>query len=160
MALQELNNGKNYLVYVDPVTAITAETPPAADAATWKVLMCLSSNAFAMSVNGIDTTSKCTNGWADSIPGDGSWSITAEGQAVALETGDLTTKQSAEELFALAANKTSFWAAIFDPEFNTYRVGVVFISSYNETFNNNAAYTFSITLTGRGEVYNAPTETV
>jgi len=157
MALQELNNGKNYLVYIDPVTAITAETPPVAGAVTWKMLMCLSSNAFNMTVNGIDTTSKCTDGWADSIPGDGSWSITAEGQTVAIETDDLATLQSAEELFALAQNKTSFWAAIFDVAKNTYRVGVVFISSFSETFNNNAAYTFSITLTGRGKVYNAPT---
>lgn len=158
-ALQELNNGKNYLVYIDPVTAITNATPPAKDATTWKMLMCLSSNALSMTVNGIDTTSKCTNGWADSIPGDGSWNITADGQAVSLETGDLTTKQSNDEIFAIMKNKQSVWAAIFDPAKDYYRVGVVFFSQLTETQNNNAAFTFSITMTGRGEIYNTPLET-
>ena len=160
MALQELNNGKNYLVYIDPVTAITNATPPAKDAATWKMLMCLSSNALSMTVAGIDVTSKCTDGWVDSIPGDGSWSITADGQAVSLEAGDLATKQSNDEIFAIMQNKQSVWAAIFDTDTDYYRVGVIFFSQLTETQGNNAAFTFSATLTGRGKIYNTPLVTI
>ena len=160
MAVQDLNNGKNYLVYIDPVTAITNATPPAKDAATWKMLMCLSSNALSMTVAGIDVTSKCTDGWADSLPGDGSWSITADGQAVTIATEDLDAKQSNDEIFSIMQNKQSVWAAIFDPAKDYYRVGVIFFSQLTETQGNNAAFTFSTTLTGRGKIYNAPLVTI
>lgn len=152
MAVQNIKNGKDYIVYIDKVTAITG-APPLPTSTDFIPLMCLSSNALNVTINGIDTTSKCTNGWADSIPGDGSWEITADGQAISVAVLDEDIKASADQLFDLATNKTSFWAAIFDPAKSTFRVGVAFISSFAENFNNNESYTFSITLTGRGELY-------
>lgn len=156
MAVQDLQNGKEYLVYINTTTAITATTPPAADSAAWKMLMCINNNALAFTRNGIDATSKCTDGWADQLPGDGSWSVTAEGQSIPVATADLTTQQSGEQIMALAIAGTSFWAAIFDPEVTSYRVGVVYISALNETYNNNAIFSFNATLTGRGALYTGP----
>lgn len=152
MAVRDIKNGKEYLVYIDETTPITAEAPAALTSANWKAMVCLASNALNVTVNGIDATSKCTDGWADSIPGDGSWEITSEGQAVALADNQ-TIEVSAEQLIEIAADKQPVWAAIFNPAKNTVRAGVVFISSLSENFSNNAIYGFTLTLTGRGKLY-------
>lgn len=157
-ALNELNNGNKYVVFIDPVTSPYADTPPAKDSPLWKMLMCLTSNALSVTVNGVDVTSKCSGNWADSIPTTASWSISADGQAVSLEPGDLATKQSNDEIFDIATNMQSVWAAFMDttPGSTYYRVGVIFFSSLTETAGTNTAFTFSTTLTGRGELYKAP----
>lgn len=156
MAVQDIKNGKDYLVFIDTSTSITAEAPPTPNSANWRMLMCLNTNALNVTIDSIDTTTKCTGGWADSIPGDGSWEITADGAVV--DTDD-NEEANANELLSLVNNKTSFWAAIFDPTRETYRMGVVFISSYGETYDNNAMYGFSLTLTGRGGLYFNETTT-
>lgn len=156
MAVEKFKNGKDYPVFIllNEDYPITNELPPEPSNPAWKQMVCLSTNALSVTINGIDTTTKCTDGWADSIPGDGSWEVTADGNAVNPDGDD---KVSADEIFDLATEKVSFWAAIFDPLNETYRVGVAYFSSFSESFNNNEAYTFSATLTGRGKVYRSAT---
>lgn len=150
MAVEDIKNGTDYLVFVNTAVPITNDTPPENDDTGWKMLMCLNTNALNVTVNSIDTTTKCTGGWADAIPGDASWEITADGAAVDV---DGNAEASNNEILALTANKVSFWVAIFDPERDMYRKGVAFVSSYGESFNRNEQFSFSITLTGRGELY-------
>lgn len=156
MAVKDIKNGTDYLVYINELFPITSETPPSVDETGWEMLMCLNTNALNVTVDSIDTTTKCTGGWMDSIPGDASWEITADGAAVDTQTGE--SEISNNRILDITTKKKSVWASIFDPERETYRMGVIFISSYGETFDRNTMYSFSITLTGRGELYyNEPT---
>lgn len=150
MAVQDIKNGTDYVVFIDTVTPITSETPPLPGSANWRMIMCLNTNAINVTVDSIDTTTKCTGGWADAIPGDASWEITADGAAV---DTDGPSEASFNELLSLTANKESFWAAIFDGERETWRMGVVYISSYGESFDRNTMFGFTSTLTGRGQLY-------
>ena len=156
MAVRNIKNGKDYPVFIleNAYYPVTGATPPEATDPNWKLMVCLSTNALKVTINGIDTTTKCTDGWADSIPGDGSWEITADGAAV--DPASLE-EVSADEIFDLATGKTAFWAAIFDPTMSTYRVGVAFFSSFSENFNNNEKYGFSVTLTGKGKIHRSTT---
>lgn len=134
----------------DTGSAGTAGSPPEL---AYKTIVCLKSNGVELSVSSIDTTSKCTDGWADSIPGDGSWTMSGEGFAVG---STLTDEQVSEgALFTLAKNKQSFYIKTADVAASTIRRGIAYISSFSESFNNNEGYSFSATFTGRGEIYSS-----
>lgn len=151
---RDFQNGKDYPVYIlkNIDYPVTSAFPPDATNPNFKLMVCLNTNALSIQVNGIDVSSKCSDGWADSIPGDGSWSITAEGAIVPVpETGEL----SGNDFFDLITNKESFWAAIYNPVTDTYRVGVAFFTQYNENIGNNSLYGFNVTLTGRGKIYRS-----
>lgn len=140
-------NGKDFLIYIDETTAITAALGTEAN---YKLVASLKSNGFSGSINSIDTTTKDTEGWADSIPGDGSFEISGEGNAISIGAG-VTDKVNFAKLSNLWLNKTSFWAKIANADDGIVREGVVYISSWSESFNNNESFTFSATFTGRGK---------
>lgn len=156
MAVRDFKNGKDYLVFIMKNSAYptNSATPPLATNAGFKLMACLNTNALSVTVDSIDTTTKCSDDWADSIPGNGSWEVSADGVAVSPDT---LTEVSADAIFDFTTLKEVVWVAIFNPTKSTYRVGVAYFSSFGESFNNNESYSFSATLTGKGKLYRNST---
>lgn len=151
MADRNYKNGKDYLLFINTEADVNGPAP-SVDSPEWRVIACLSSNALSVSVDSIDVSTKCSDGWAASLPNNKSWTMSADGVAVSdIEEQD---EVSNDELLSLIGTKV--WAAIFDPSAGlsgSYRMGVVWISALDETASNNEAYTFSVTLNGSGQLY-------
>jgi predicted secreted protein len=156
MSIRDFQNGKNYPVFILRNTAypINSVSPPLPSNAGWNLMICLKTNSITMAINGIDASTKCSQGWADSIPGDGSWSIKADGAVVPIPNAG---EYSVNDFFDIATNKEAVWVAIFNPDYSTYRVGVAYFSQLDETFDNNVIYTFTTTLTGKGKIHRSAT---
>lgn len=147
--------GTGYLLEIDQVTSTATATRGLE--ANFKPMVCLTGNGLDLTIAEQSTSNKCDGGFASSLPGIASWSFSGDGQAVTLVTGEATTRENFEAVAALAVSKKLFFARITDAEQTVYREGMVWISSYNETMPNADAYTFTVTLTGTGTLFLAPT---
>lgn len=156
MAVSRASNGRLFALYINTDAATSANVPPLSGSSSWRMLACLSSNGVSVSIEGVETTSRLTAGWYSALPGNGSWVMNGEAQAVALTADELINRQSVNELFKLCKNKTVFWAAIFDVADSTYRVGVAYISNLSESMPNAGLYTGSVSLQGVSEIFDAP----
>lgn len=132
-----MQNGKDYLLFVkrDGETA-------------WKVIACLSTNGVARATDAITSTTKCSDGNQESIPGERNWSITGEGNAV-----DHDLQASEASLNELK----EMWSEGEVAEWKMAKVGSTdvdygqgWISALDTTAGNNEAYTFSLTVQGTG----------
>lgn len=146
--------GTTYALEVDDTTAVATNTR--GTDANYKLLACLTSNGVEVSVAQQDTSNKCDGGWQTSVPGIGSWTMSGDGQAVSLETGEAATKINYQKILELAVTKEIFFIRMTDATNTVVREGKVFISSYNETAPNAEAYTFTATFTGIGELFITP----
>lgn len=153
MAVEKLN-GNDYILLIDTTTPITSEAGAAYDP-----VMCMSSNGISITIEGIEVSDKCNDGWAGSLPGNGSWEITGTGNAI-----DETLEPSAasyQTLFELAVSKQRFWMKLANKPANTntaiIREGIGYISSYSETADTDTPYTFDLTFTGIGEINGVTT---
>lgn len=140
-----MQNGKDYLLFVKR----EGET-------TWKTIACLSSNGVSRGADAITSSTKCSGGFQESIPGELNWSFSGDGNAVddTLEASELSLNELKE-----------IWAAREVAEWKMAKVGSTdvdygqgWISQLDTTAPNNDAYTFSLTVTGTGVL--APTEPV
>jgi predicted secreted protein len=137
-------NGKQFVI----MTRTGTGSPKA-----FETVVCLTSNGFQPTDNQIDASSKCTDGWATTIPGDKGWSITGDAQAI---TGTLDAGTASHKKF-LNLWKTGevFEAMIVDAD-DTDNVevrGNVRVTDIPLTYPNNDLATFSLTLTGQGEPF-------
>lgn len=155
MAISKLN-GNEYIVLIDSTTAVTEAAPLA-----YRPVMCMSSNGFSGTTDSIETSDKCSGGFADPLPGTSSWEITGTGNAI-----DETLEASADSyqaLFELWQSKQVFWVKMANTTDGTgaavIREGIGFISSYSETADTDTPYTFDFTITGKGEVNGVPVVT-
>ena len=145
--------GTDYLVYVDSVTALTAARGTALN---YKLLACITSNGFEISNAGVETSNKCDEGYATSLAGLGSWTMSGDGQAVSLETAEATTKINYQKLLELALNKQTFFLLWADVARGVVREGKVRISTYGETAGNAEPYTFTVSFVGIGKPFIIP----
>lgn len=142
--------GTDVILEIDTVTAITAARGTDAN---YKAIACLVTNGIELSFAEQSTSNKCDGGFANSESGMGSWSFTADGQAVE----DIDSAQvNYQTLFNLALNKTKFWMRMTNPDNGYYREGVVRISQHNETAPNQEVLTFTSTFTGQGQPLSTP----
>lgn len=146
MAVEKLS-GNDYIILIDTTTPITEPAGLAYDP-----VMCMSSNGISITIEGIDVSDKCNDGWAGSLPGNGSWEITGTGNAI-----DETLEPSAasyQTLFELAVAKTRFWMKMANKPANTntpiIREGIGWLSAYSETADTDTPYAFDFTFTGVG----------
>lgn len=149
--------GNGVLMYVDTTTPITTAgtSISAADIATNGVLLaCLVNNGFDGTTSAIGTASKCSGRFATSIAGEQGWSMSADGNSISVETGEAATLKSHNALLKLWRAGTPFWVYMYDTGQKTLRYGVVRIDSHGEAFPTNAQSTFTISLTGIGEVFD------
>lgn len=143
--------GTDYLLYVDSVTDPTTATRGVD--ANYKLLACLTSNGFEISNAEQSTSNKCDEGWATSQSGLGSWTISGDGQAVSLVTGEAATKTNYQAILQLALDKKVFFLKWADPDDLIVREGKVRITSYSETAPNAEAYTFTVSFAGIGKPF-------
>lgn len=143
--------GTGYLLEIDTVTDPNTNTRGAE--ANYKPVVCLTGNGLDLTIAEQSTSNKCDGGYASSLPGLASWSYSADGQAVTLNVQEATEKSNFQAIAKLAASKKVFFARITDATETVYREGLVWISAYNETMPNAEAYTFTVTLTGSGELF-------
>lgn len=124
----------------------------------FETLVCLTTNGWQASGDEIDTSSKCTGGWASSIAGRKGWTITGEGQAIAGTTD--TGTASFDKMFALWKAGTTFNVEMYntDPDLEDDIIrGPVRITALEKTAPDNAVTTFNVTFTGQGEPFIGPT---
>lgn len=145
--------GTNYYLEIDTVTALTAARGTDAN---YKLIACLITNGIEVSLAEQSTSNKCDEGWATSLSGQGSWSFTADGQAVDITEAEEATRVNFQTLLDLAVDKTTFWMRMTDATNTVVREGKVRISAYSETAPNQDAYTFTATFTGVGKPIIVP----
>jgi len=146
--------GTTYALEVDDTTAVATNTR--GTDANYKLLACLTSNGVEFTVAEQDTSNKCDGGNATSIPGLSSWTMSGDGQAVTLETGEATTRINYQKIIELATTKEIFFLRLTDPTNTVVREGKVFITSYSETAPNADAYTFTVSFKGVGQLFITP----
>jgi len=151
MATEQFIDGVRELLYIDTATPITADLDDVVFPGDFELVGCLTSNGFSGTTGTIDTTSKCSGKFTTSLPGDISWSISAEGNSIDLPSPGSGVDVSNNALFKLWKAGTTFWAMLTDVNTLASRYGLAYISSYDDSAPRAAAKTFSITLTGVGE---------
>ncbi len=147
-------NGTLYPLYVDTTTSVTAAGNTVEVPGDFQLIACLTDNGFDGSTDQIDTSSKCSGVFKDSVAGQIGWTMSGTGNAVSITVGD--DRVSHDQLFTLWKNQTIAWWAIFDSAADSVRFGVGYISAFSEANPNNAAKTFNITIQGKGEIFNTP----
>lgn len=113
--------------------------------AAWVILGCLTSNGWSGTTEAIDGNSKCNPDYAESIPGRISMEMSGELNLAESEVDKNVIRN-------LWKNKSivPFRTANTENEDDIVQFSG-YISSYEETFDDNAAATASITITGVGE---------
>lgn len=153
--MDDFQNGTLYPLYVDTTTPITTAGEDVEIQGDFELVACLQDNGFDGSTDQLDTSSKCSGVFKDSIPGQLGWTFSGNGNAINPGVGD--NRVSHNLLFNLWKNQTVAWFGIFDAELSSIRMGLGYISSFGEANPNNAAKTFSITVQGKGEIFNIAT---
>lgn len=144
-------NGNLVALYIDDVTPV--DTPIAEMTTDNAILVaCLTQNVFDGTTSAISTSSKCSGNFASSIAGEQGWTMGGDGNSVNLDPSEEATTASHNKMFKLWRSGLPFWAFQYDEGLGTVRYGVVRMDSTNNTFPNNALSTFTIALTGIGEV--------
>lgn len=149
-------SGKDYVLQIDTVTAITA-----ARGAAYEPILCEVSSEFNIETDEQTVSNKCNGGWSSSNPNTSSFSFSGEFQAIDPATGD-PSAVSMNQIAQLAASRTKFWLkrSLKDPAtgVEVVREGVVWINSYSDTASTDEPFTFTAEFTGVGEpILVAPT---
>lgn len=139
--------GNDLVIYIDTVTPIASR--PVTDV-NYKLIACLTGNGLEVSTADIDTTSKCSGRFTETDSGDVTWSFSGDGNAI---DDQGPSEVSYQELLDLSLSGVKFWAKIANPTDSIVREGVVRIASYSEDFQRNAAFAFSATFNGSGELF-------
>lgn len=153
MAEREFKNGTEFVLYIDTVTPITAESPAAPDSPNWRMIACLNTNGIEGSTDEIDTTTKCSGNWKSAIPGDRNWTMSGDGAAVDLSDEEALIEANYNELLKLWADGEQFWVSSFDASREIFRAGVTYLSAYSESADRNTLFSFSSTFMGKGRLY-------
>lgn len=142
-------SGKDYIMEVDVVTAITA-----ARGAVYNPILCEVSSDFNIETDEQTVTNKCNGGWNSPNPNRSSFSFSGEFQAIDPDSGD-PSAVSMNQIANLAATRQRFWLrrSLMDPATGVQivREGVVWINSYTDTASTEDPFTFTADFTGVGE---------
>lgn len=119
----------------------------------WRLVTCTTSKTVDLSIASIEKNNDCTGDFVGNLPSTVSWSMAIEGDANITPTAP--EEISYAELFEIAKNReVRNWK--FENGTSTYvRYGRGFLSSYSESIATPEYMTFSATLTGDGEIYDA-----
>jgi len=139
-------NGSAFLIWIDTVTALTAER-----GADYRPVVCGVSNGFGLDVESISIRNKCDGGYDNTLPGYLTWNFDMDGYAVGLRQADKIAKANFQEMALLALNKVTFWAKMEDLQTSITREGKVRITSYRETADLDSPYSFTCNFIGIGK---------
>lgn len=152
MAGESLLNGKDYVLQIDTVTPVTADSGTPAN---YRTVACEVSHDFNIEKTTNQVSNKCGGGWNRSTFGNKNWGFSGEWQAVDPATGD-PSAATLNEMASLAASDTEFWMrrGLFDPlsgKFLPVREGVVKYTNHAETSGTEDPFTFTGEFEGQGE---------
>lgn len=135
--------GKLIGVYVD---MSDTDTPD------YKLVTCTTQKSFDLSVDTVDLNNDCTGDFSGALPTTVSWTMGIEGDA---NFNPELNEISAAELFAIAKGREiRDWK--FENAESTYvRYGRAFLTGYSESATSTEYLTFSATLNGVGEIFDA-----
>lgn len=154
MAGEVTLSGKDYILEIDTVTAISA-----ARGAAYNPILCEVSSDFNIETDEQSVSNKCNGGWSNSNPNISSFSFSGEFQAIDPDTAD-PSAVSMNQIANLAATRQKFWLrrSLQDPAtgVQVVREGVVWISSYTDTASTEDPFTFTADFTGVGEPLLVP----
>ena len=148
-------NARTIVAFIDvttPITTIGTDVTPA----DFEMVACLQNLSFEGTTSPIEATSKCSGSFAESVDGSKAWTISMDGLSIETLVGD--TRYNHNKLFKLWKSGAAFWVMIADAANTaaslTIRYGVGRIDTDSEAFPDNDAQTFSISITGIGEVFD------
>lgn len=148
-------NARTVVMFADFTTPITT-AGTAVTVADFEMIVCLQNNSFEGTTSPISATSKCSGSFAESVDGEKGWTMSADGLAIKLEVGDARLNHNA--LFKKWKAGTPFWVMIADADNTedslTIRYGVGRIDTHTDSMPDNEAQTFSISITGVGEIFD------
>lgn len=148
-------NARTIIAFVDETTPITT-AGTAVTTANFEAVACLQNLSFEGTTSAIAATSKCSGSFAESVDGEKGWTITMDGLSIKTEVGD--DRYNHNKLFKLWRSGKAFWVMIADAanteQSLTIRYGVGRIDSDSEAYPDNEAQTFSISITGIGQVFD------
>lgn len=150
-------NGKDYILEIDDTTSITSTR-----GSDYDPVLCEVSSDFGITTAEQAVSNKCNGGWANSNPGESSFSFSGEFQAIDPSSAD-PSAVSLAKMANLALTKKKFWlrrtlASGVVGGVPVVREGVVYISNYNETTNTDDPFTFTADFVGIGTpLITAPT---
>lgn len=148
-------NARESILFIN-TTSLTTVAGTTLSMANFVAIACLTNVSFAGTTSAIAATSKCSGKFAESIGGEEAWTMSAEGLAIPLEVSDL--RQNHNDLFKIWRAGTAAWFLIADKTTSqsslTIRYGVGRIDSQSDAFPDNAAQTFSTSITGIGYAYD------
>lgn len=157
MAGEQTLSGKDYILQIDTVTAVTA-----AKGVTYRPILCEVSSDFNIETDEQTVSNKCNGGWTSSTPNNSSFSFSGEFQAINPTTGE-PSAASMNTIAQLAASRKKFWLKRSVKDVATgveiIREGVVWISSYTDTAGTEDPFTFTADFTGVGQPLLGPATT-
>jgi len=136
-------NPKTILMFIDPLGGTSYDT-----------VVCVTNIDFGITNNEVDADSFCG---PDKIPGTQEYSSSFDAQ-ILLDPS--TGKVSADEIFTLAQNRSTFSfkiAPAIPASGDIVKTGSAFFSEYSENFSNDGVATFSATLGIKGSVLQTVT---
>lgn len=146
MAGEKVLDGKHYIVEIDTDTPVTGEK-----GLNYRPVLCEVSSNFTIGTEEIGISSGASVGWANSLPGQSTWDMSGEWQAIDPLTGE-PDAVTMNEVAQLAAGKHRFWIrrrlADGRPGAEVYREGVVWIRGYTDTASAEDPFTFTAEFKG------------
>ncbi len=146
MAGEKVLDGKHYIVEIDTDTPVTEVM-----GLSYRPVLCEVSSSFGISTEEIGISNGCSLGWANSLPGQSSWDMSGEWQAINPLTGE-PDAVTMTEVAQLAAGKRRFWIRrrLADGRAGAeiHREGVVWIRNYQDTASAEDPFTFTAEFTG------------
>lgn len=119
----------------------------------WKLVTCTTSKTVDLSIGTIEKNNDCTGDYVGNLPSTISWSLGIEGDANL--NPESPEEISYAELFTIAKNREIRNWKFENGDSSYIRFGRGFLSSYSESIATPEYMTFSATLTGDGELYDA-----
>ena len=118
----------------------------------WKYVTCTTSKSLDLSVASIEKNNDCTGDFTGQLPSNISWTMAIDGDA---NFNPESEEISAAELFTVAKSRAiRNWK--FESGDSSYvRYGRAFLSSYSESLSTPEYMSFSASLTGDGEIFDA-----
>lgn len=135
---------KDVAVYVDMSDTVTPD---------WKLVTCTTSKTVDLAIGSIERNNDCTGDYVGNQPSTVSWSFAIEGDANLNPTAP--EEISYAELFSIARNREVRDWKLENGDSSYVRYGEAFLSSYSESIATPEYMTFSATLTGNGEIFDA-----
>ena len=118
----------------------------------WELVTCTTSKSLEISVDGVDLNNDCTGDFSGALPSTVSWSMSIEGDA---DIDPSNGAISAAALFGIATNREIRNWKLESQDGNYIRYGRGFLSSYSESLTTPEYLSFSATLNGVGELFDA-----